>query len=84
VTRKIGKAKSNYVNRVSFGGDAYEFHVANGYANLADVPNIADIRTAMGEAKYTEFLKKLGGVLDGRERHILQYRPGMSYVPEAK
>src|SRR3954463_6172308 len=38
VTKKIGKAKSVYLNRVSYGGDGYEFSVYQSYDSLADIP----------------------------------------------
>jgi len=82
--KKMGKAKSFYVNRVAFGGNVYEFHTYTGYSSLADIHNTDAFRKAMGEAKYEAYIKKLGEVIDSSERTLVRFRPEFSYVPEAK
>lgn len=82
--KQMGKAKGVYTSRVSYGGNAYEFHSVVSFASLADLSSTADFRKAMGEAKYAAFIKKLGEVIDSSERNLVRYRPEFSYVPEAK
>lgn len=83
-TKQIGKAKSIFTSRVSYGGDVYEFHRVVGYASLGDIYSLSDFQKAMGEAKYAGFIKKLGEVIDSSETNLIRYRPEFSYVPEAK
>ena len=79
--KKIGKAKSVWVGRVSYGGDINEFYVVVGYASLADLSSGVAFRTAMGETAYNAFFKKMGETINSRQRNILRFRPEFSYVP---
>lgn len=81
VTKKVGKAKCVYVNRLNFGGDAYEFTVYQGYDSLADISAGAITRAAMGDAAYTAFVEKMGATISTLRREIIRYRPEYSYVP---
>ncbi|MBN8729564.1 MAG: hypothetical protein J0L64_03420 [Acidobacteria bacterium] len=82
--KKMGTAKSFYVNRVAFGGNVYEYHSYTGLNSLADIQETDAFRKAMGEAKYDAFIKKLGDVIESSERTLVRFRPEFSYVPEAK
>jgi hypothetical protein len=79
-TKKAGKAKSVYVTRVNFGGDAYEFNVVHGYAALGDITYGA-LREAMGQAAYEAYTKKMGETISSLRREIIRYRPEFSYLP---
>lgn len=81
VTKKIGKAKSIYTSRVTFGGDTYDFYVVTGYASLADITPGSTFRTTMGEAAYTAYNQKMGQVINSVHRDIIRFRPEYSYVP---
>lgn len=78
--KRMGKAKAFRVSRVTYGGNTYEFIVYIGYSSLAEITFVEDFRKAMG-AKYDEFTRKMGEVLDSRERTIVRYRPEFSYMP---
>lgn len=81
-TKKIGKAKSVYVARVSYGANWNEFHVVTGYASLADIPTTsAATRAAMGEATYNTFVEKISAAVNSIERDLYRYRPEFSYIP---
>jgi len=81
ITKKMGKAKSIYVSRVSFGGDSYDFFVVFGYASLADITPGSAFRTTMGETAYTTHNQKLAQTINSVHRDILRFRPEFSYVP---
>lgn len=78
--KKMGKAKNIFVSRVAYGGDGYEFHVATGYASLADIPPQAAFRAAMGDG-YNAYVQKLGATVNGLRREIVRYRPEFSHIP---
>lgn len=80
-TKKIGKAKNVYVARVSYGGDAYEYHVVLGYDSLADISSMSAFRTAMGEDAYKAYVEKIGATINSVRREILRFRPEFSYLP---
>ena len=80
VWKKLGKVRNIFVNRVSFGGDGYEFGVAAGYDSLADVPTMAAFRTAMGN-DYNAYVQKMGAAIHSLRREIVRYRPEFSYIP---
>lgn len=79
--KKVGKARSIYTSRVSYGGDMYEFYVVVGYDSLADSTGGDSMRTVMGEAAYTAYFKKSGEIVNTVRRDIMRYRPEFSYVP---
>ncbi len=81
-TKQIGKAKSQNVQRVRFGGNSYEFHLITGYASLADIgTNNADqLRKLMGETKYANYLKSNSENIESMETHLVRYRPEFSYM----
>jgi hypothetical protein len=83
VTKKIGKAKCVYVNRLSYGGDSYEFVVFTGYDSLADISTGA-FRAAMGDAAYKTYFEKMGATIQSVRRDIIRFRPEFSYLPPAK
>lgn len=79
--KKIGKARSVTVYRVTFGGDYYEFLAVTGFGTLADLRDGGGIQAAMGEAAYNEHIQKLASTVNAMHRDIIRYRPEYSYQP---
>jgi hypothetical protein len=79
--KKIGKAKSLNVFRVTFGGDGYEYHVAAEYDSLVDLEAGRGFRAFMGEAGYEAYTQKIGGNISSMQRNVLRFRPEFSYAP---
>mgnify|MGYP000606971796 CR=1 FL=1 len=62
----MGKAKSFYVARTSYGANWGEYHVVVGYASLADIPTSGSAtRAAMGDAAYTAWGEKMSATTSG-------------------
>ena len=83
--KKVGKAKSFYVARTSYGASWGEYHIVTGYASLADIPTSGTaLRAAMGEAAYTTWSEKLNTTINSAERDLYRFRPEYSYLPAKK
>ncbi len=79
--KKIGKAKSLTVARVTFGGDGYEYHVFAEYDSLIDLEAGRGFRASMGEAGYKAYAQKIGDNISSMQRNVLRFRPEFSYAP---